>query len=253
MTTFLHALGSEWTKLRSVRTTPFTLLAGAGLVVGLAGLLGRLGNPEIFAQPGGLTRLAFSGVLLGQIAPASVAVLAFTAEQESGSIRTTLAAVPRRGRLIAAKATVVGLASFAYGVVVSVAALSLLYAFVAARAATVEPLVWGTVFRPMVGNALYLGVFGVLAFGVGVLLRNTAGALTTLIGGAVIAPYTFSGLGEVGRFLGEWWPTSAGERIARVLPEGSGGLSPLAGFGVLFLATAIVLAFATLAFTRRDP
>lgn len=251
----MNTVLSEWIKLRSVRATTLALLTGAAIIVGVAGLMGRLGNPEILLKPGGLTYLAFGGVLIGQIGLAAVAVLTFTAEHESTSIRTTLAAVPRRGRLITAKAAVVGLMSLVFGAVVSAGALGLLYGLAAARVDRIEPLAWATVFRPVVGNTLYLGVFGVLAFAVGVLIRNTAGALTTLIGGVVIAPFTFSGFGSAGAFLAKWWPTSAGERIARadVGSADVSGLSPVAGFGVLCVATAALLALATWTFVRRDP
>lgn len=247
---FTDALGSELIKLRSIRSTPLMLLTGAVIIVGLCAMGTGLGPDDMYTEPGALTRIAFLGVLFGQIALAAVAALTYTAEHESGGVRTTLAAVPRRGRLVAAKAVGVGLVSLAFGAVVSAVSVSTAKVTLAARGAAVEPVTWDTVLRPTIGNALYLCAFGVLAFGVGVLLRNTAGTLTALIGGTIILPLTFSALGDVGQFLSRWWPTNAGQSITRV---GYNGLPPYEGFAVLCVTVALTLAAAALVFDRRDP
>ena len=251
--TFRDALGSEFIKMRSVRSTYLMLLAGAGIIIGLCGMGAGLGPVEGLSGAGVLTKIAFLGVPFGQIALAAGAVLAFTAEHESGGIRATLAAVPQRGRLIAAKAVAVGAVSVGFGLLVSTVSIILAYVMVGGRTSGVEPVTWDTVLRPTIGNALYLGAFGLLSFGVGVLLRNTAGTLTTLIGCALIAPVTFGSMGDAGDFLDRWWPTNAGQLIARVQPDGFDGLPPYAGFGVMCAAVAIVYFAAVMLFDRRDP
>jgi hypothetical protein len=249
--TFRDALGSEFIKLGSVRSTPLMLLTGAVIIVGISAMGSRLGPLETYAESGSLARTAFLGVLFGQIALAAVAVLTFTGEHETGGIRTTLAAVPRRGRLVAAKTVAVGLLSLAFGALVSIVSILLAYAGVTGRTSAVEAVTWDTVVRPVIGNALYLCAFGVLAFAAGLLLRNTAGTLTALIGATVIAPLSFSAMGRFGAFLAKWWPTTAGQQITRVYEPGLGALPPYAGFGVMCAAVAVLLAIAAASFGRN--
>jgi ABC-2 type transport system permease protein len=250
--TFFDALASELVKLRSLRSTPLMLLAGAVIIAGIAALGSRLSSVELLIGPGAISRVAFEGVLFGQIALAAVAVLAFTGEHETGGIRTTLAAVPKRGRL-AATAVAVGLLSLAFGALVSLTAILVTYSGAVGRTSSVEAVTWDTMIRPTLGNALYLAAFGVLAFAAGLLLRNTAGTLTALIGATIILPITFSAMGKVGAFLGKWWPTTAGQQITRVYEPGRGALPPYAGFAVMCAAVVVVLAIAAASFTRNDP
>ena len=251
--TFFDAFCSELIKVRSVRSTPLMLLTGAVIIAGTAALGSWLGPVEMRGEPGSLTRVAFEGVPVGQIALAAVAGRAVTGEHETGAIRATLAAVPRRGRLVAAKAVAVGLLSLAFGALVSLTSVLVAYSGIIGQTGAVEALAWDTVIRPAIGNALYLGAFGVLAFAVGLLLRNTAGTLTALIGATIIAPLTFSAMGEVGRFLAKWWPTDAGQMIARVEVPEARALPPWTGFGVMCAAVGALLAVSAAAFARRDP
>jgi hypothetical protein len=229
------------------------LLVGAGIILVLCGMAARLGPAEGLSGVGVLTRIAFLGVPFGQIALAAAAALAFTAEHESGSIRTTLAAVPQRRRLIAAKVAAVGAVALGFGLIVSTASIALAYVTVAGRTSELEPVTWDTVFRPTIGNALYLCAFGMLSFGEGMVLRSTAGTLTTIIGGALIAPVTFGAMGGVGDFLNRWWPTNAGLMVTRVVPDGPDVLPPWAGFGILCAAVVAVLTTAAALFIRKDP
>src|SRR6266516_4812901 len=120
-----HALTAEWTKLRSLRSTYWLLLVGAAVAVGLAVLITvGLGSGNVQVTDGSFDSAGISlfGVWFGQIPFAVVGVLTMTSEYSTGSIRTTLAAVPRRGVLLAAKLTSVGLIALGIGLTISLAA-----------------------------------------------------------------------------------------------------------------------------------
>src|SRR5690348_1049702 len=119
-----HALAAEWTKLRSIRSTYWLLLVGTAVTVCLALLItAGLGSGKVEVtgtfDPAGTSLL---GVWFGQITFAVVGVLTMTSEYATGSIRTTLAAVPRRGVLLAAKLAAVGLIVAGIGMAISLTA-----------------------------------------------------------------------------------------------------------------------------------
>lgn len=172
--TLLHSLHSEWIKLRTLRSTWITagiaLLITAGFGAAIVIGMDHLGRPDSWTQVVG-------GLQIGQIVVAVLGALAITGEYSSGQIRSSLAAVPRRGRLLLAKATVLSLFSFLLG------ALSIITAWVisvlvigdaAGSLADTEYLgfVWGA-------GLAYAGT-ALLAMGLGFLLRSTAGAITAV-------------------------------------------------------------------------
>ena len=173
--TLLRALHSEWIKLRTLRSTWIT--AGLALVItagfGAAMVIGmhQMGAPEAWTN-------VIGGIQIGQIVVTVLGALAITGEYSSGQIRSSLAAVPRRGRLILAKASVLALFSFLLGALSVVVAwvISVLVVGEAAGSLTdVEYLgfVWGT-------GLGYAGI-ALLAMGLGFLMRSTAGAITTVM------------------------------------------------------------------------
>ncbi|MFT2018098.1 ABC transporter permease [Streptomyces sp. 796.1] len=181
-TRFSHALASEWTKIKSVRSTVWTLAIMVGLVVGI-GLLTATGLASGDTDLDGESPLAFGffGMLLGVLCVITLGVLVVSAEYSTGMIRTTLTACPSRGRVLAAKATVffgltfvVTLASTA---VVGLINDSLLSSSKGAGATGGSE--W---FKATVGVSLYVALLGLLALCVGSMLRHSAGAITIMIG-----------------------------------------------------------------------
>ena len=104
----VDAIRSEWTKLRSVRSTFWTLLAATVLTIGLGALIsnGFAGNYSSSSPSDQATfdptNISLTGLILGQLAIGVLGVLTVTSEYSTGMIRTSLAAVPRRGRLLVA-------------------------------------------------------------------------------------------------------------------------------------------------------
>jgi ABC-2 type transport system permease protein len=217
----VNVLAAEWTKLRSVRSTFWLLLIGAAVTIGLAVLITvGLGSGSVEVTEGGFDSAGISllGVLLGQVAFAVVGVLAMTSEYTTGSIRGTLAAVPRRGRLLAAKFAAVGLVVLGIGTAVSVIAFLAGQAVLAGQDRAVgfgDPGAARAVF----GAGGYLAVTALLGVAVGALLRHTVAGVLAVLG---------LGLGPtiLGGMFPEWLrdnvlyylPGPAGNRIAATDP-----------------------------------
>ncbi|MFE3636450.1 ABC transporter permease [Streptomyces sp. NPDC059168] len=180
-----HALASEWTKIKSVRSTMWTLGVFVLLVVGiglLAGVAVR-GSGDLSGQSP-LT-LGFFGLLIGIMCVITLGVLTTASEYGTGMIRTTTTACPSRGRVLAAKAIVF----FALAFVVTLAVVSFVAMVQAsmlegqgAKSPSTEE--W---LKATVGISLYVALLGLLSLLVGSMIRHSAGAITIMIG-AVLAP-----------------------------------------------------------------
>ncbi|WP_250400792.1 ABC transporter permease [Streptomyces cellostaticus] len=180
-----HALASEWTKIKSVRSTMWTLGVFVLLVVGiglLAGVAVR-GSGDLSGQSP-LT-LGFFGLLIGIMCVITLGVLTTASEYGTGMIRTTTTACPSRGRVLAAKAIVF----FALAFVVTLAVVSFVAMVQAsmlegqgAKSPSTEE--W---LKATLGISLYVALLGLLSLLVGSMIRHSAGAITIMIG-AVLAP-----------------------------------------------------------------
>jgi len=182
----------EWTKLRTVRSTAWLVLAAVGFTWGVGGLVAWAVGATVCPTPTGCAgedtpRLALSGVYLGQIAVAVLASLAVTTEYGTDTMRVTLAVYPRRGIVFAAKGTVV------MALVLGAGVLGVLGSLAAGRIAlpgrrfvgdnTVPPLSMADepTLRAAIGTVLYLGLIAVLSLGIAMVVRHTAAALPTVL------------------------------------------------------------------------
>ncbi|MEU2021104.1 ABC transporter permease [Streptomyces sp. NPDC016469] len=172
------AIASEWTKIRSVRSTMWTL----GVMTALLLVIGVLAAVAVSASDGNMNEtpvlsLGFFGVLLGTICVITLGVMTIASEYGTGMIRTTLTACPSRGRVLGAKALVFFLLTFVLTTVMtSVVALIQSSMLDAASPSGEEWL------RATVGVGLYVATLGLLALAVGALIRHSAGAITLMIG-----------------------------------------------------------------------
>jgi ABC-type transport system involved in multi-copper enzyme maturation permease subunit len=205
------------------------------------------------------------GAFAGLIAVAVVAGMFMTAEYRRGLIRVTLAASPRRGQVLAAKAIVAGLAAFAAGLVAAIVAVAVGPRMDRASGLYVVPVSWLTEVRIVAGTAALLAVVAVLAVALGAVMRRSAAVVTTTIV-AIVLPFIL-GIGIL--------PVAAGEWVLRVSPaaafavqqglvrypqvinaytpnNGYFPLAPWAGFGVLCLYAALALALGVYLLRRRD-
>ena len=251
---------SEWTKIRSLRSTWWTFLATVVLTIGLGCLfsLGRTsagrGDGDAIGPDFNAAGFPFNGLFLAQLAIGVLGVLVVTSEYSSGVIRTTFTAVPQRGLVLAVKAAVFAVVTF----VVSMAGTFI--TFFASQAI----LSRGTVkygvslssppaLRIVIGAALYLTVCGLLGVALGALLRSTAAAITALAGLLFILPILMNFLPVSWHrdAIAQWLPSNAGmqilEKVAQPLQ-----FSPWAGLAVFtgWVACAFVAALVLL--RRRD-
>jgi ABC-type transport system involved in multi-copper enzyme maturation permease subunit len=261
--TFGGALRSEFTKIRSVRSTRWTLLAMIVLTVVLGAIAtsGQAkGHPAPYFDP---TAWSLGGVWLTELLIGAVGTLVITSEYSSGMIRTSLTALPQRGLLLAAKTTVLAAVTFVAGLIASLAAFFTGQAIMSSHhiSTTIGHL---GVMRAIIGGALYLTVGALLALGIGLLIRHTAPALATAVAVLFLLPIAGELLPHgLQNNVDKWLPTAAGAQIWTVdhaphlnsaSPIGASGpmLSPWTGFAVFCGYAAIALAAGLILFRRRD-
>jgi len=254
---FAANVRAELTKLRSVRSTLWTLLSTVGLAVGFGALVGvsQMSSWDTLEPAERLrfdpTFFSLSGLWLAQLAIGVLGVLLITSEYATGQIKATLGATPQRLTVLAAKATAFTGVVLVTGVVSSFSAFWIGQGIFASKGLDVSISEPG-VLRAVFGGALYLAGVGLLGVGLGTLLRRTAGAVAGLVAVLVLAPI-------VGGFLPtslqesvvKFFPAQAGMAVFSVVPDPR-ALAPWAGFGVLIAYAAAVLAIGGLLFVRRD-
>jgi len=255
--TFADVLRSEWTKLRSVRSTFWALTAtvvvglGLGAAISAAAAHGYARSSVSSKLSWDPTATSLSGTAIAALAIAVLGVLCISSEYSSGMIRTSLIAVPKRGRVMAAKSLAFAAAAFVVGEVTSFAAFFLGQALISGHAphATLgDP----GVARAVVGTGLFLSVLAVLSVAVGTLLRHSAAAIAAMIAFMYVLPGIAQALPDSWRNpVTEFWPTLAGGQISNVYIAAH-TLQPWPGFGVMCLFTAVVYAIAWTLLDRRD-
>ncbi len=252
---FAGVLRSEARKLATVRSTIWALLAAVAFNVITAALLGALLPGHLSAHQKAVidsVRVSLGGLHLSQVAVGLLGVLAVTGEYSSGMIRATLAAVPQRRLLLTAKALVLTAAVAVTGIAACLAAYLAFQAFLPAGDALRTTLAGPGVLRAVTGAGLYLTVLALLGFGLGAVLRSSAGAVAVLFG-VLFVPSLLAALlppswqDTIGRYL----PMNAGDTIYTVRPEAH-MLGPWAGFGVFCLYAAAALAAGFVLIGRRD-
>jgi ABC-2 type transport system permease protein len=258
---FSHLLATEWTKIRSVRSTVWTLVIFAVVSLGLTGLLtwltiralnsGRANGRSsgIAADP--VNFILGTGLGLGQLAICVLGVLIITSEYSSGTIRASLLAVPRRIPILIAKGVVFSVLVFVIGEAVALGSFFIGAAIVHSHF-TVS-LSQPGVTRAVIGSGLYLTVLGLFALAIGSLIRHTAGAVTTVIG-LVLVIFNLTGLLPYswGAHIHAYMPTVAGQLITADKPASGQLLSPWQGFGVFCAWTALLLIIGGYLLKRRD-
>jgi ABC-type transport system involved in multi-copper enzyme maturation permease subunit len=206
------------------------------------------------------------GTFAGLIAVIVVATMFITAEYRRGLIRVTLAASPRRGRVLAAKAIVIGLVTFAMGLITAAIAEPVGVHLSRDQGLYVMPVSWLTAVRVVVGTAALLAVGAVLALAVGTILRRSATAITTVIVGVVLTYFLGVAPGILPSGVGEWLlrlTPAAGFAIQQSLPKWPQvvgayqppdyyPLAPWAGFAVLCGYAALATGLALFLLRRRD-
>lgn len=257
VTVFAAVCRSEWTKLRTVRSTMwalvFTVIATIGLGVLLTALAVSQWDHRTASEISGFDPLLYSyaGLNLGQLSMGVLGVLTMTSEYATGVIRLTFGATPQRRLLLSAK---VLMFSVVVGIVSLISCLTVFFicqALLAAKHAGVSITDPG-VLRAVTGGAVHMMLIGVIAVGVGAIVRHTAGAVAILFAGLLVIP------GLVQLLPAPWnnditlyLPSSAGAAMSAVV-RFPNLLSPTAGFLVLAGYAAATIGTAMALLVRRD-
>lgn len=254
---FRAVVRSEWTKMRSVRSTMWTLLVAVAGAIGFGAIVAA-SQVNSWDKLSAVERLRFdptsyslSGLFLAQMAVGVLGVLLITSEYATGQIRATLGATPQRLTVLATKAVTFAAVVLSVGLVISFSAFTIGQAIFSAKGIGAS-LAGSGVLRAVIGGSLYLAGVGVLGLGLGTIIRRTAGAIAALVGVLLVVPL-------VGTFLPAAWnqsvtkyfPAQAGTAVFRVVPDAS-SLSPWVGFAVLVGYAAVALAVGALLLARRD-
>jgi ABC-2 type transport system permease protein len=253
MTRAVHA---EWTKLRTVRSSGWLLLGVTTLMVGIGTMLVWSVSFDGCAPPDGecdldTTRVALSGVYVGQVAAVVLGVLVVSSEYATATMRTTLAAVPRRWATFVAKVVVVA------GPVLLAAVLAVTGSLLVARAALPAngftpahgypalSLGDSATLRASAGTVLYLCLIALLALGVALTVRSTAAAIATVL--SLLFVFPIVGMlvtdPEWREWITQWSPMSAGLAVQATRGLDAMPVGPWQGLGVLAMyACAALLA-----------
>jgi ABC-2 type transport system permease protein len=257
-----RALAAEWVKLA---TTPgpawLTAAAAAGTAAAGALAVAVTRCPPGPACPVDTGRLSLTGVQLGQAAVAGLAGLVISGEYGTGLIRVTLAAMPRRTVVLAAKAilvTALVLAAGTAGVAGSLLAGRLLlpgHGFTAARGFAPLSLAEGPVLRAAAGSVLYLALVALLSLGLATVIRDAAAAIGSVLGLLYLAPVIAAVLAVSPvwqRRVERYAPMPAGLAIQATTALRELPIAPWTGLGVLAAWAAAALTAAVLALRLRD-
>lgn len=248
---------SEWTKLRTLRSTVWGLLAAVAFFVGFAILIPLVvvahwppSDPRdaLTFDPVGVS---LAGGFFAQLAVGVLGVLVMTGEYATGMIRATLAAVPKRVPVLWAKAVVYALTSLVLMLISASIAVVIGQAILSSKHIQAS---FGDahVGRAVIGSALYLSGVGLLGLGLGALLRNTAAAISTLFALLFVVPVVVHFLpASWNQAIAKYLPSNAGQVITSTR-HASDSLGPWTGLGVFFLYALLALVLATVALVRRD-
>lgn len=254
------ALRAEWTKLRTVRSTGWTVVLILALTAGFSLLLasGSSSTPPGAGGDNDIVRDSLVGVYLAQFAVVAFGVLAFTSEYATGLIHVTFAAIPRRGRVVAAKALLVGVMVLVAGLAATTTS------FVAGQRVLRDngysppgypewTLHDGPARRAVIGSALLLTAIALLGLGIGAIFRHSATAISTLLA-LLFVPLLFAPLlpERTGDLVQKATPGAGFAVQQTVTRDDAIPIDPWAGLGVSFAWAAGTLLLAYVLIRRRD-
>ncbi|MEU4229310.1 ABC transporter permease subunit [Nonomuraea sp. NPDC026600] len=244
----MDILRSEWTKIRSVRSTVWTLAVTAGLMLGFSALISAAAKSTATGPVPGDQAIGMSltGTMIAALSMATLGVLVISSEYRTGGIRTSLMAVPKRMRLLTGKIVVFVAISLVVCVVASAGAIGV-------GVAIFQPpsIELGEVVRSTLGSGLYLTACGLFGLGLGTLVRHTPGAIVSAIALIMVLPVFANQLpGDWGRTVAEYFTTNAGLLV--VSGQSNGSLGPWSGFAVYLVWVAVAVLAGAVLMRRRD-
>jgi ABC-2 type transport system permease protein len=250
---------AEWTKLRTVRSTMWTL----GLVVVLGVGLSAIATAETTSHwatmdPGSRggfdpTQTSLIGVAFAQLVIGILGVLVISGEYGTGTIRATLSAAPARWRVLVAKAGVFGAVALVVSETVSFVAYFLGQALLKAPTPHTT-LASPQALRAVVGAGLYLTVLGLFALGLATIIRHTAGGISAFVGVLLVIPLISGALPQsIQQTLHHYLPANIGNQLTQ-FQQGptADAFSPWVGFAILCGYALAALVIGGILLNRRD-
>ncbi len=253
-----QVIRSEWTKLWSLRSTRWSLLAAVVAMAGLGMLVaGFQMSNWTHMDPGERARYdpidsGVGGYHLAQLAIGVLGVLVISGEYSTGMIRSSFMAVPTRLPVLWAKAAVFSATTFVLMLASSFVSFFGVQAIVSQRHLQ-RGLGDPHALRAVVGTALFLSVLGLLAVGLGALVRNTAGGIAAFVGLLFVLPGITAILpANLADSINPYLPLNAGFTVTTSTFENSHHLAPWTGFAVFCGYAALTLGLAAWGMVRRD-
>ncbi|QNE34413.1 ABC transporter permease subunit [Leifsonia shinshuensis] len=263
---FPRVLRSEWIKLRSLRSTFWTLVSVVVLVVGLATLisfalpskttlLSEAGPRAATLDPSNIVATAATfGLTFAQLVVAVLGVLAISGEFSTGMIRSSFAAVPHRFPVLAAKAIMLFVVSFVIGLVSMAASWSIAVGVTGAKGYT-RGLFDASTLWSIVGGAFYLGLVAVFALGIGTIIKSSAGGISAVVGVLFVLPILANVLVSVfpkETWLADWTHYLVSNNGSGLAGLANGGLEPWQNALSLGIWTAAAFVVGAILLQRRD-
>jgi ABC-2 type transport system permease protein len=252
---FGGALRSEFTKIRSVRSTYWTLLAMAVVTIGFGALFSFAATKNPHGPDFDPTMHSLLGMYFGQLLVAALGVLVISSEYSTGMISTTLISLPRRGTVIAAKAVVFAGVAFVTSLITCFVSFFLGQAIMSSDHISTT-IGHPNVLRAVIGGALFLTVCGLLGFGLGLLLRHTAGAICSAVALLFVLSLLINFLPQSWQnHVDKWIPAIAGSGIWSVntsTPGNTPVFGPWTGLAVFCGYAAIAIAAGVILFRKRN-
>jgi ABC-type transport system involved in multi-copper enzyme maturation permease subunit len=249
---FAPVISAEWTKLRTIRSPRAMLIAGYIAVVGGGALLTFFINRNFSSLPADSpfepVRSSFGGLVLGQLAMVVLGVTMIGGEYASGMIRATLAAVPERGLLLAAKAVVLAAVTLAAGLVTAFSAFFVGQAMLGKHGVGIgDP----NVLRAVLGGAVYLTLIALFSLGVTTMLRRQTLAL------GILMPFFFLVSGILQAIPGvtkatQFLPDQAGQKFLQIHHQSKDAFGPWTGALITAAWVALALLGGWASLRRRD-
>jgi ABC-2 type transport system ATP-binding protein len=252
-----RGIRAEWRKFISLRSTKWSLLLTFVIVVAFGGIA-AYGTTLRWDDFSPLRRAVFDptaqslgGIFFGQLVLGALGVLVLSSEYSSGSIRATMAAIPRRSRVLLAKILVLGGA----GLVVATATMFAAFFFTQWMLRPIEvqdTLATPNTLRAIIGASLFLVAVALLGLGLAAVLRHTAGAISTLFGLLLVLPLLVNFLPEEWQAeINPYLPVIAGLRIVQTKPVVP-GFDPWVSLLLMFGYATVALLIGVFLLRRRD-
>ena len=252
---------SEWTKLRSLRSTRWAMFVTLFLIVGLALLFStviaaRWPNLSFFDQQRFLAhklRASFVGVNLAELSIGVLGVLVITGEYTTGMIRSSFCAVPKRLPVLWGKAMVFAATTFVLVLPAVLIAFFVSQAILSSRLQILHtPFSAPGVARAVIGAALVLTLMGLFGLGIGAIVRHTAGSIVAFVAILFVVPPLLGLLPtDWANAINPYLPSSAADALWTI-PRADNTLAPWAGFALFCGWVAATLAVAAVLLMRRD-